>query len=78
MNKLPKISRRQAYVYKPLHELFNNTGLDDFIPSRKSWFGLHRKLWYLTNRLVWNEGKRLQRKNGNTTYSNRKGIKGLL
>lgn len=78
MKNLPKISRRQAYIYKPLHELFNNTGLDDFKPSEKSWFGLHRKLWLWTNRLVWNEGKRLRKKCGNTTYSERKGLRGLL
>lgn len=74
----PKISRRQAYIYKPLHELFNTTGLDDFKPSKKSWFGLHRKLWLATNRLVWREGKRLHKKYGTHVFSAREGIKGLF
>ena len=78
MRNLPKISRRQAYIYVPLHQLFNNTGLDDFKPNKKSWFGLHQTLWLWTNRLVRNEGKRLRKKYGNTTYSERKGLRGLL
>lgn len=78
MSKLPKISRRQHYIFNPLHELFNDSGLDDFEPSKTKWFGLYRKLWLWTNRLVWREGKRLRAKYGNTTYSARKGWRGLL
>lgn len=78
MSEQPKISRRQAYVYKPLHELFNNSGLDDFKPSKSSWFGLHRALWLATNRLVWNEGRRLSQKHGTHGFRPRTGWRGLL
>lgn len=74
----PYLSRRQQYIYKPLHELFNTTGLDDFKPSKKSWFGLHRKLWIITNRLVWNEGNRLSKKYGTHVFKSRRGIRGLF
>lgn len=69
--ELPKISIRQHYIYKPLHELFNDSGLDDFEPSKNKWFGLYQKLWLWTNRLVWREGTRLRKKYGNTTYRSR-------
>lgn len=74
----PKISRRQAYIFRPLFELFNEGGLDIEPPSRKRWHGLKYKLYQIAFKLHAREAKRLRAKHGNTTYRGRHGLGGLI
>jgi hypothetical protein len=74
----PKISRRQAYLLRPLHELFNEGGLDIDPPSKRKWFGLKLWLFNITGHMQYREAKRLYQKYGTHVFKSRTGLRGLL